>query len=125
MPYQVQKLSNEPIILTTLFDDYDPFTEIALSVSDTLEMLDAATEPLTLVLYLKPRLEMQEILYCARLAARGERPTWTHRNTRQVFMVTNNALLSEATRSVTFGVNVTLFGTLEDALACARSQACA
>jgi hypothetical protein len=80
---------------------------------------------MTLVLHLKAMLDMEQIIYSANIAARGDRPTWTHPNTQQVIMATTNPIapvFSEGMRSDTFRVNFALFQSLDDALVCARSH---
>jgi len=125
MSYQVRKLSGAPVILTTLFEDYDPLTEMSGSMRDTLAILDHTAEPLPIVLELNARLNMEQIIYSANMAARGDRSTWTHPNTRQVIMVTADPIAPaflEGMRSGAFAVNFSLCPTVEAALEQVREQ---
>jgi hypothetical protein len=125
MSYQVRKLPNEPIILTTLFQDYKPLTEITFSMRDTLQILDAATEPMIIVLNLLAQLNMEQIIYGITHATRSERPTWTHPNTRQVIVVTTHPMgpiLTKRLRSFPFRVDFVVMSSLDDALRFARAQ---
>lgn len=127
MSYQVRKLPNEPIILTTLYRDYEPITEMAFSMRDTLVILDAAVTPITIVVHLQAKLSMEQMIYAVNLATRSENPTWTHPNTRQVIMVTDHPLgplFTKRLRSDPFHVNFEVMETLDEALALARSHAC-
>lgn len=125
MSYQVKKLPGVPVILTTLFEDYEPLTEMPNSMRDTLAILDSATAPLTIVLELNARLNMEQIIYSANMAARSDRSTWTHPNTHQVIMVTDDPIAPaflEGMRSGAFAVNFSLCHTVEAALEQVREQ---
>ncbi|MBI5961285.1 MAG: hypothetical protein HY866_21280 [Chloroflexi bacterium] len=126
MSYKVEQLPGEPIIQATLYPDYRVSAELPLSNQVILGLLDAATQPLFLILDVQTSLDLGQIVLGAEEVTRGATPLLHHKNVRQVVVVTTNkiiALASKGLSSPLFGkINVVVFPTLDEALGYIRAQ---
>lgn len=126
--YTIQKLPGEPILIGATHPEWTPEVDIPIWADDAYHVLDSQTEP---VFYIADVLAGQpwtldELIRTANAVARGEKPVFHHPNVREVLMVTHQALVSLAVKGLqadVFGhVKTRVFGSLDDALAYARSK---
>ncbi|MBI5961287.1 MAG: hypothetical protein HY866_21290 [Chloroflexi bacterium] len=126
MSFKVEKLSGEPIILSTIYPDYNLFEEIAISDQAAMDLLDAATQPMFMIIDLQVQLDFGQITIGADIEARGSNPLWHHKNMRQVILVTTNKMVPLAAKGMAsqlYGyVNVEVFETVDEALRYIRAQ---
>jgi hypothetical protein len=127
MPTIREKLPDEPIVVVTIQGGYDVTTEAAQSIKDGIAFLDSLDEP---VLYItdfsSAEFGLTEMILGSNLAARGENPIFRHPKVREIIYVTQSDLSKLAARgmdSEAFGnLKISVYGTLEEALAYARAS---
>ncbi len=125
MSYHIEKYPDEPIIVNTLYEDFDYVTENDPATAAEFALLEAATDPqyLIVVFYWVP--DVQEMLEGSSAVARGPNAIWHHPKIKQLLIVTTSevikAILVGMASSEMFGnLNAKMFDSLDDALAYAR-----
>ncbi len=125
--YHTEKLPDEPIILTIMSPQFSIARHMVSSDATTRVILDAAAEPLFLVVDMtEVTLSYSDLMFAGNQGAKGEKPLWHHPMLRQMVLVTRSRLLSvgaKALNSPVFGnLDVRAFPTREEALAYCRAQ---
>ena len=126
MSFKVEKLPNEPVILFTIFEDYDLLSEIGTAHQMVENLLEAQTAPVFLVHEIKAPVSLEELIVGANPESHGRKPVWQHPNVRKFIVITTNAAMlaaAEGMGSEAFGnINIMVVGTLDEALAHVRAQ---
>jgi hypothetical protein len=122
----IEKLPGEPILVSTVFEAWNSVDELGGGIGQTIEYLDAADEPLYLIADVTGlKLDLRDVILVANQTARGSKAVLHHPNLREFLVVTDLKLFELASKgldSQAFGnVPVSVFGTLEEALAYARN----
>lgn len=127
MSYQLERMPDAPIVICTMFEDYEMATEAPMFVQEFYEMAESFTESVYLIMVesgYKPNID--DILVGASLATRGEQPVFRHPKVRELLYVTPDRLSQMALKGLgnpIFGnTMVKVFETLDEALAHTRSQ---
>ncbi len=114
MSFNVEKLPGEPVIITTINEDYVLTTELAQSNRAAMDLLEASDEPLFLIVDIHTSLDFEEVM----TGANSE--MWLHPNIRQTILVTPDPTVHMAVQGMTtaaFGnLNIVAFDTLDAAL---------
>jgi hypothetical protein len=123
--YSVEKLPDEPIVISTAFPEWRAMTEWDPFFNDFIACIDACTEPVYYIGNLTEyRPDVQDVIIAANNATRSAKSILFHPNVKQFLLVTKMKLVEMAgngLRSSTFGsVNIVIFSSLEEALAHAR-----
>lgn len=123
MSFTVEAYPNAPIIITHLHKDFDVSRELAFSDLATLELLEAAAEPQTLILIFHAALDIEAMLAeASRVAGDGD-PVWRHARVKQVLWVTEAAdatlhAAAKALEAATYGdIHIAVYDSFDRALA--------
>ena len=126
MTYSVEKLPDEPIVISTIsasfsMDQYEQFLD------DLTELLDMQTEPVYHVTVVnKHSFSFQEVLVSTNRSSRGPNPILHHPNLAGMVTVTTNKIIrlaSKGLNSEIFGnIHIDLFETMDEALDFVRSR---
>ncbi len=96
MSYSIEKLPDEPVILTRWHEGFDPKTEMAGLSKERAALLAAQTEPTFLITDVRAsRPDLEEIMVVAN-AARADTPP----NLREHIIVTDNLAIKMATKGL-------------------------
>lgn len=128
MPYTVEKLPDEPILVVNSSRGEDPYGEMAEAIDGINQTLDEQPEPIYLILDMRTMtLSLDEIMEAAMLSARGRNAMLHHRNIRESIFILTDPLVRMAVRgldSATFGqLKARTFETLDQAVAYCRRAA--
>jgi len=126
MPYSIDKLPDEPILLV-IHEGRQSLQEIDQVQSDLAAVLDAQTEPVFLVLDIRElSIGLDDMPGAAAMATQGPGGLLHHANVRESLLVSSSALVklgAQGMRTATFGnVNVRVFETTEQAIDYCRKQ---
>lgn len=123
MSFTVEPYPAAPIIITNLHRDFEVTRELPFVDQATLELLEAATTPQTLIIIFHGALNIDEMLEGARVVAHDGDPIWHHAKVKQVLWVTDDETLKAAAKGLAtedFGnLQVAVFETFDHALAVA------
>jgi hypothetical protein len=127
MTFQHDLLPGEPIMLVTLFEDFNFATDLPHSTGATFKLLESVNEPVFLIDDLqRVDIALDDLTTAASITSRGDNPLYHHPKIREVLFVTSYETTRMAIRGLTtdtFGnVRARLFDTLGEALAYARSK---
>ncbi len=123
-PYTVDLVPDEPIILEVIGEDYQTTNHMMSSIGEIIQLLDAARDPLILIMDLRQvSMGLDDIIAGANAATRMS-GMFKHPKLRKSIIVSSSRMLELAAR----GLNSPIFGhvkvevskTLEEALARAR-----
>jgi hypothetical protein len=123
-PYTVDLVPNEPIILEVLGEDYQTAKHLLSSIGEINQQLDAARDPLILIMDLRQApMGLDDIIAGANAATRMS-GMLKHPKLRRSIIVSDNRMMELAAR----GMNTPIFGhikmevskTLEEAMEMAR-----
>lgn len=121
MSFTVQKHPTLPAIICTLNKDYNVAKQMALTDQAVLQILENADQPLYLINIFDLAISLDEIVAAANHVAHDPAAGWHHPKTKQVLVVTENAILRLAAKgmdSAPFGnLRISIFPTLDEALA--------
>jgi hypothetical protein len=135
MSYSSHQLSGEPILLVTLYADFDLATEAAGIEAERIALLEAAQEPLHVILDVSQvELSLDDIIKASNMLVRGASlapsseqngySLFSHANLRQFIVVSNNRMVHMAAKGMNHPVfgsqNVAAFTSVEEALAHCR-----
>ncbi len=125
MSYKVERLSDVPAILTTVYKDFEINNELEQMNRDTLAILDPSEVPLFLITDFQLALGIDDLFQSAS-TLRRENSIWKHPNIRQVIVITPDPLLRLAAQGmkspILGGFNIKLFDSVPEARAYVRSQ---
>jgi hypothetical protein len=129
MSYSVEKLPNEPVVLSVLYADHNVAIEGEQSLMDTLKVLDAQRNPVYLVLdILEMNFRLDDAIQAVSMATQ-QNQVFKHPRIIETVAVTNSRLMqlvAKGMKSATFGnLNIRVFDSRSAALAYARTQAAA
>lgn len=127
-PYNTQKLPGDPIILVSLFKDYNIVQDLPKSGAEGIALLDEQTTPVFYVIDIRElQLDVNDVIDGANLASGSEGALYRHPMIREALFVTEQEIVAMGVKgldSVPFGnVKARVFKTVEDALAYARANA--
>lgn len=126
MPYSIVKLPDEPVVISTLYADYNNSKEGEASMSDTTVMLDAQAEPVYYVFDVsKYSPSLDDVLASVNWGGvKCNTPSFSHPNVREPIIVSRSAMVKLAAKglkSATWGnKSIQVFDTLDEALAYTR-----
>lgn len=124
MKSSLEKLPNEPIIIFAVGEQGE---ENAPVTDELLSLLDSLPEPVTLIFDLTNfKASFQDMLLGIKTSSTGETSLMRHPKIKQYLSVTDSKalqMIAKGMDTVTFGnIKITVFPTLDEALAHARSQ---
>ncbi len=127
MSFNIEMLPDEPIILMTVYTDFDPEHDMPVIESQLREMLDAAETTLDFVLnFSQVSLSLDQVISIINSVTRGENPLLHHPNMGKQARVTSNRMIQLAAKglnSKAFGfLSVNVFETVDDALEYIRAD---
>jgi len=125
--YSVEKLSDPPIILSILFENYSVSRDMAASDEASRAILDASDELLfTVTDITHVKFTFEDILFAATQGARGSKPLWHHPKIREMILISPSTMIKYAAKgmnSPVFGnLAIRVFDTVDEALAYCRAQ---
>ncbi len=125
--YTVEKLPDEPIILSILFPQYSVARDMPESDNVSRAILDATDHPLFIVAdTTQISFTLEDVLLASSQGARGQTALWHHPMLREFVLVSTHQSIKLAARGLNsqiFGnLAVKVFDTLEEALAYCRKQ---
>ncbi|MBN1310279.1 MAG: hypothetical protein JXB30_02590 [Anaerolineae bacterium] len=120
----IECLTGEPIVISTLLEEFNFGSDIAEGNKPSFELLDSLEHPVIWIMDMSRAKLNVERLLSINLVTRGERPLWHHPMLRQIVVVSNTRLAQLAAKglnSEVFGnLSIRVFGTLDEALDFAR-----
>ncbi len=124
--FSIEKLANEPIIISTAFPEWRAVMEMDTFLDHLTALLDTCDEPVEYVADLTDwHPDLPDIIAAANKAARSANAVLHHPSIREFLLVTPLRVVELAGKGLNsnaFGhVNVVVFRTLEEALKYARS----
>lgn len=127
MPSTYKKLTDEPIVIVTLPDDYNLAAELPQVMPKYMQELASFQEPVFWIVDAQVApFSIDDIITGAELVAKGQHPLYKHPNIRQVIYVTTSQMLKLAAAGMSseqFGkIAIKLFDNLDDALKFAREN---
>ena len=125
MSYSVEKLPDEPIVVTTLHADYSNDQDGEASMIETVALLDAQSEAVYYIFDVsRYSPSFDDVIAAVNWGGPGKSPTLRHPNVREPLIVTHSSMVklaAQGLKSATWGhLIVQVFGTVEEALAYAR-----
>lgn len=125
--YHLEKLPDEPIVISVLHEDWDIESELSQIITELTAVFDTASQPLYFISdIVEISVDMQGMIAAANLVTRGDGALFQHPNLKVVLVVTQNKMLELAAKGVNsevFGFAPTqVFTNREETLAYARSQ---
>jgi hypothetical protein len=125
--YVLEKLPNEPIIISTMGPEYLVSRHMVLSDGEIAGILEASAESLFVIADIsKVPFSYNDIVMGSAQGARGKAPLWHHPKIRKMIFISRLNLVKLAAKTLAtkyFGnLNVKVFDTLEEALVYCRSQ---
>jgi len=120
-PYTLERLPDLPVVLVHPEPGRTVGDGIRAGMSDLVRLLDAADEPLFVVVDLREVLvDVEEVIQAADRSARGRSPIMHHRNVRETLFVSTHLLVRLAVKGMTteaFGcARARYFDTCDEAL---------
>jgi hypothetical protein len=127
MTFRIEKIPNLPVVLLTLFREYNLADDFPNSYAEAVTLLDSMDGP---VFYLndltEAALDLEDIIRGSALLCRDKHGTYHHPNVREVLLISTSLVIHEAARGLTsrtFGhVPVRVFYTLYEALDYVRAS---
>ena len=127
MSFSVETLPGEPIIVSTVYEDFSISDHIEEYMDQLVSMLDSQSEP---VYYISDvghlTLNLDDLVISTNASARGNKALLHHPNIRGTVIVTNSRLFKLAVKGLDsdiFGnVHIDVFETIGEALAFVRNQ---
>ena len=121
MPYTIDKLPDEPILLIHSTMGEDKLREMTEAIAEIARILDEQTETVFMVVDMRDvSMGLDDIVQAATLSARGRNPMLHHPNIRETIYVLTDVLIKTAVKglgSATFGqLKAHIFDTVEEAL---------
>ena len=126
MSYSIEKLPDDPIIITTMFEDFsmdqsEPFLD------ELIDLFDSLVEPVYLIADVdRYTFSVQDMLVALNVAVQGSRAIMHHPNLAGTVVVTSSKMMklaSKGAKSDAFGnIQTEVFETLEEALDHIRSR---
>jgi hypothetical protein len=126
MSYSIEQLTDDPIVIVTLHEDFDFKLEGEQSTLEAIALLDSLDESVYYISDISAaQFDFEDTIMGSNMAARGENPLFHHRNVKQVLLVVGDVMQemsAEGMQSDVYGnVNIRAFHNIDDALAHARS----
>jgi hypothetical protein len=126
MSYNVQLLTDEPILLETIHEDFNASTELAGLMEVGMQSLDAAGQPVVYIMdHRLLAMGLNDLIVAANQVAK-QRNFLNHPNIKKIIMVSTNRLLATAAKgmnSLAFGfIKIETCETLEQAFILARAE---
>lgn len=127
MSYKIEKLPNQPVILTTIFSDGQWISDLARSDIEAKRLLEKSREPLFVIVDMSSLVfSLEEVIMGASRGARNQRVIGHRANLREMLIVSNSSLVKFASKGLdtpVFGyLNAGIFASVDDALAHVHSQ---
>ena len=127
MSYTTEKLHDEPIIVATLYADYNHAQEGEAAINEAVAMLGAQSEPVYYVLDVtKYAPTFEELVSSVNWGGKGNLPTFRHPNVRESIVVSSNGMVklaAQGLKTATWGnTTIPVFDTLNEALTYVREQ---
>ena len=127
MSYSVEKLPGEPIVVSTMLDDFSVADHLPGMIDELSALFDSQPEP---VYYISDvghlSLNLEDILFGSTATARGQNPVLHHPNIKRTILVTSSKMIKLAVKgmnSEVFGnIRIDLFETVDEAFAYVREQ---
>jgi hypothetical protein len=131
MSYSSHQLPGEPILIVTLYADFDLATEGAIIEAERIALLEAAQEPLYVILDLSQiELSLDDIVKGSNMLVRGVSlaprseqngiSIFNHANLRQLIFVSGSRVIKLAASGMNYpvfgGQDVVVFASVEEAL---------
>ena len=125
--YVLEKLPNEPIIISTMGPGYLVSRHMTLSDGEIESILEASDESLFVIADISQvPFSYNDIVMGSAQGARGKKPLWHHPKIRKMIFISRLSIVKLAAKTLAtkyFGnLNVKVFDTLEEALIYCRSQ---
>jgi hypothetical protein len=127
MSFKVEKLADEPIMITTFEGAFDVRRDGAEIVRQMRSFLDAATVPLYMVdNMIDIKLSFSDLVGALAMATRGETDIVNHPKLRRIVIVTSSDIVKFGTTALKQaqygGKEVAIYTSMEDALAAIRME---
>lgn len=127
MPYKVELLSNEPIILATIYGQASP-EDAGATLVEVKKLLDEQTSPVIHIIdFTDISLNLNDIIKGSNEFARGDDPVFHHPMLSELIFVTHQPMIQMTAKGMDsdpFGhVKIAVFDALDKALAHARGAA--
>lgn len=126
MSFTLEKLANEPIIVSTLHPDYQVDKEIAAVNGQTAEMLAKESEPQYLVSVFNITFNFEDIVTGSNTVTRGDDPILHNHQIKENIFVTTDEILKMVAAGMSGGpfggLRIPTFDTLEQALEYIRAK---
>ncbi len=127
MSHTVEKLPDEPIVVITIYEDFEFAKENLEIYAEAIALIESHHEPIIFIAnMLDANLNLNTLVSGTNFASRGIGALFHHPNVQQVIFVTTSKLVNLAANglnSPVFGyVDVEVFPTLEAALAHAQEK---
>lgn len=131
MSYSSHQLPDEPILMVTLNADFDLAAEAAIIENERITLLEAAQEPLYVILDMSQvEFSLDDLITATNMLVRGAalapsseqngHSLFSHANLRQFIVVSGNRMIHMAAKGMSHPVfgsqNVAAFASVEEAL---------
>jgi len=121
MSYTVQRLKDYPAILISYHDDFDISSDYALSTKDAMKLLDAESNPVTIIIDLTEfSMSLNDLLEGTRLAFKPDMNTAKHSKTLNTIVISKMGIMKKSVdgfRKMGLSDDLRVADSLEDALA--------
>ncbi|MBN1311552.1 MAG: hypothetical protein JXB30_09045 [Anaerolineae bacterium] len=127
MNYKIEVVPNEPILMVDLYKHYSFTVDDPVATGECWKILDESDEPMFMIMDVTDlAISLDDLVQAANRDTHGEQPIYHHPKLQELLVVTRSKMIQIAVRGITsvaFGnVNAKAFGTVDEALAYARSQ---
>ncbi len=126
--FECKLLPQEPILLTTFSENFNPREDTPRIAQEMKSILDASSEPIYMVDdLLRLKMSFSDLVSMMAAATRGDTGVVLHPNVRQIVLVSTNDVVrlgSAALKQAQYGgkSTVSVHPTLEEALSAIRAE---
>lgn len=125
MAYNIELREDLACVVTEVSDDFDVYEELPVFCRTVYEILDDSSRPLRYICKVgQSATNLDDLVMAINMLVRGDYPFASHRNFRELVLVTGDKLASLAVKGMendAFGnVRVEVFATMEEAMAHAQ-----
>jgi hypothetical protein len=122
MSYTTEKRPGEPIVVATLYADYNHAQEGEAAINEAVAMLDAQSEPVYYIFDVTRYVPtFEDLVSSVNWGGRGNLPTFRHPNVRESIVVSGSGMVklaAQGLKTATWGnTTVHVVDTLDEALA--------
>ena len=130
MSYDVKEFKGEPIVLVTMNEDFDPAHDTADSIERLTPFFDAQTAPIFYAVDIRSiRFDFGDVVSMMGMATKGNATFLRHPNIRELVIITSSEMITLGAKALGQsqygGLNVSVFGSPEEAFGYMREQAAA